>query len=560
MKSILTSLILCFFIISCKTSKEEKHGGPVHSEKEINEYHNPVIQGFYPDPSICRVGEDYYMVHSSFEYFPGVPIFHSKDLIHWEQIGYVLTRESQLNLDTAPPSGGIYAPTLRYHNDTFYMITTNKTHGGNFYVYTTDPYGEWSEPVWVDMPLIDPSLFWDDDGKVYVQTSTGIFQSEIDLKTGKRLSPLKRIWEKGSGGNWIEAPHVYKKDGYYYLILAEGGTYYGHMITIARSRNIWGPYEGCPDNPILTHRNTYLHPIQGTGHGDLIQDHHGDWWMVFLAFRVNGQFFHTLGRETFLAPVTWEDGWPVVNNNENISLTMKVPTLPLHKYKKDNRDEFDEEHLSLQWNFLRNPPDSSHWSLTKKKGHLMIKGTASTLNDLHPKTFIGRRQQDYHFDAYTSLEFQPESENEEAGVTLLMNNKHHYDIFIRRDKAGQKTVNARYTIGNLQHVEKSAVIDNSIVNIKLTGNREHYQLLYKTSTTGGYKLLLKPEINYLSVDVTGGFTGVYIGLYATGNGSECKYPAYFNYFEYNGYDKEKYDFRGYKPDIDKIMKEYNTAD
>lgn len=557
MKIITTICIFCLLTLSCNTSTKEQQANSVHPDKEINEYHNPVIQGFYPDPSICRVGEDYYMAHSSFEYFPGVPIFHSKDLIHWEQIGHALTRKSQLKLDTVPASRGIYAPTLRFHNDTFYMITTNTIHGGNFVVHTTDPYGEWSDPVWIDMPRIDPSLFWDDDGKVYVQTASGIFQAEIDLKTGKRLSPLKRIWEKGSGGCWIEAPHIYKKDGYYYLMLAEGGTYYGHMITIARSKNIWGPYESCPHNPILTHRNTYLDPIQGTGHGDLIQDHQGDWWMVFLAFRVNGQFYHTLGRETYLAPVTWENGWPVVNNNEDISLEMKAPTLPLHPYPEDNTDNFDDEKLSLQWNFLRNPPDSNLWSLTDKKGSLMLKGTASTLNDVQPKTFIGRRQQDYYFEATTVLDFNPSAINEEAGVTLQMNNQHHYDVFIGKNKAGQRTINARATLGSIQHIAKTEVIADGVVEIKLTGDREHYQLLYKTKQMDGFKLLFKPEIIYLSVDVAGGFTGVYIGLYATGNGKPSKNPAYFNYFDYKGYDKEKYDFNGYKPDIDKVMQEYN---
>jgi alpha-N-arabinofuranosidase len=557
MKNILIAALTILFLQTTYGQNNKTKENPT-DHKQVNEYHNPIIQGFYPDPSICRVGEDYYMVHSSFEYFPGVPIFHSKDLIHWEQIGYVLTRKSQLNLDTVPPSRGIWAPTLRHHNDTFYVITTNTTHGGNFYVHTTDPYGEWSDPVWIDMPRIDPSLFWDDDGKVYVQTSSGIFQSEIDLKTGKRLSPLKLIWEKGSGGNWIEAPHIYKKDGYYYLLLAEGGTYYGHMITIARSKNIWGPYEGCPHNPILTHRDTYLHPIQGTGHGDLIQDHQGDWWMVFLAFRVNGQFYHTLGRETFLAPVTWENGWPVVNNDEDISLEMKVPTLPLHTFPEDNTDNFDDGKLSLKWNFLRNPPDSSRWSLTDKKGSLMLKGTASNLNDKLAKTFVGRRQQDYYFEATTVLDFNPSAINEEAGVTLLMNNQHHYDIFIGKNKAGQTTINARASIGSIQHIAKSEIIADGAVEIKLTGDRDHYQLMYKTKQMKGYKLLFKPEIIYLSVDVAGGFTGVYIGLYATGNGQPSNSPAYFDYFEYQGYDKEKYDFKGYKPDIDKIMDEYNS--
>jgi xylan 1,4-beta-xylosidase len=552
-------LFSAILLIMSSNSKNDncKNKNVQSNQKQVNEYFNPIIQGFYPDPSICRVGEDYYMALSSFEYFPGVPIFHSKDLIHWEQIGHALTRKSQLNLDTVPASRGIYASTLRFHNDTFYMITTNTIHGGNFVVHTADPYGEWSVPVWIDMPGIDPSLFWDDDGKVYAQTSTGIFQAEIDLKTGKRKSPLKRIWMKGSGGNWIEAPHIYKKDGYYYLMLAEGGTYYGHMVTIARSKNIWGPYEGCPENPILTHRNTYLDPIQGTGHGDLIQDHQGDWWMVFLAFRVNGQFYHTLGRETFLAPVTWKNGWPVVNNGEDISMKMKVPTLPLHPFEEKPNDDFNSETLGLKWNFLRYPPDSSLWNLTGRKGWLMLKGTASDLNDRLPKTFIGRRQQDYYFEATTLLDFDPASVNEEAGVTLLMNDKHHYEIFISRNSKGQRTINARYRIGTMSHVVASEVIAEYPVEIKIEGDTDNYKLSYRAKDANDFKLLFEPEIIYLSVDVTGGFTGVYIGLYATGNGKQSKARAYFDYLNYKGADKEKYTFKGYKPDIDEILNEEN---
>jgi len=556
MNKVIFLIFALVIIASCKNNEQHFNGSTKHSGlKQVNEYFNPIIQGFYPDPSICRVGEDYYMAHSSFEYFPGVPIFHSKDLIHWKQIGHALTRKSQLNLDTVAASKGIYAPTLRFHNDTFYMITTNTVHGGNFVVHTTDPYGEWSDPVWIDMPMIDPSLFWDDDGKVYVQTSTGIFQAEIDLKTGKRKTPLKRIWKKGSGGNWIEAPHIYKKDGYYYLMLAEGGTFYGHMITIARSKNIWGPYEGCSHNPILTHRNTYLDPIQGTGHGDLIQDHQGDWWMVFLAFRVNGQFYHTLGRETFLAPVTWENGWPVVNNGEDISLKMKVPTLPLYPVKDNPNDDFNSETLGLKWNFLRNAPDSSLWSLSDKKGHLMLKGSASNLNDRLPKTFIGRRQQDYYFEATTLLDFSPVSTNEEAGVTLLMNDKHHYDIYISTNKFRQRTINARYNIGSLVDVVKSEVIKSGPVEIKVEGDTDHYKLSYRTNKNEDFKLLFKPEIIYLSVDVAGGFTGVYIGLFATGNGKQSQAKAHFDYLYYKGADKTKYDLKDHKPDIEKIMNE-----
>ena len=220
---------------------------------------NPIIPGFYPDPSICRVGRDYYLVTSSFEYFPGVPIFHSRDLVHWRQIGHCLTRPSQLPLHEAKASKGIYAPTLRHHAGRFYMVTTNTSHGGNFWVTAEDPAGEWSEPVWLDQPGIDPSLLFD-DGKVYL-TSSGNAQCQIDPATGKRLGDLRRTWA-GTGGGFLEAPHLYKIRGRYYLVTAEGGTGRGHMVTIARADNPWGPFENCPHNPILSNRGSTVIPCR----------------------------------------------------------------------------------------------------------------------------------------------------------------------------------------------------------------------------------------------------------------------------------------------------------
>jgi xylan 1,4-beta-xylosidase len=203
-------------------------------------YSNPVVAGFYPDPSVCRVGDDYYLVTSTFEYFPGVPVFHSKDLIHWTQIGHCLTRASQLPLANCAASGGIYAPTIRYHKGLFYMTTTHVTGGGNFYVTAKDPAGEWSDPVYVKQGGIDPTIFFDGDKTYFLSTADGITMSEMDLSTGQ-LTGLPRVIWRGTGGRYPEGPHLYKKDGYYYLLIAEGGTEYGHKVTIARSRSIWGP-------------------------------------------------------------------------------------------------------------------------------------------------------------------------------------------------------------------------------------------------------------------------------------------------------------------------------
>ena len=248
-------------------------------------FQNPILPGFYPDPSICRVGEDYYLVTSSFEYFPGVPVFHSRDLVNWRQIGHCLTRKSQLDLDAAKSSGGIYAPTIRHHAGRFYMVTTDTTGRGNILVSADDPAGPWSEPISIRQGGIDPSLFFDASGKVYFSSNClhgnrrGLQQSEIDIEMGELLSASKFLWE-GTGGKYPEAPHLYLKDGWYYLLIAEGGTEFGHMITVARSRAAFGPFEPCPQNPILSHRST-SHSIQSTGHGDMIQDHLGGWWMVF---------------------------------------------------------------------------------------------------------------------------------------------------------------------------------------------------------------------------------------------------------------------------------------
>ena len=289
-------------------------------------YTNPIVKGFNPDPSVCRVGEDYYLVTSSFQYFPGVPLYHSKDLVNWEQIGHVLTRESQLHLKGANSNGGIYAPTIRHHDGKFYMITTNVSTVGNFIVSTDDIRGEWSDPVPVKVGGIDPSIFWDEDGKCWYTGSAdgGILLCEINPDTGDVLSVPRRIWN-GTGGRWPEAPHIYKKDGWYYLMIAEGGTEFGHMETIARSRHIDGPYQEAPHNPILAHYKaaTQDNPIQGVGHADLVQAHDGSWWLVCLGFRTQSGMHHLLGRETFLAPVRWDEGaWPVVNATGDIAIEM----------------------------------------------------------------------------------------------------------------------------------------------------------------------------------------------------------------------------------------------
>jgi xylan 1,4-beta-xylosidase len=502
-------------------------------------YRNPVIPGFYPDPSVVRVGEDYYLVNSSFEYFPGVPIFHSKDLVNWEQIGHVLTRKSQLPLDKVRNSDGIYAPTIRYHDGTFYMITTLVGGGNfiNFYVTTKDPAGEWSDPIYYDQSGIDPSLFWDDDGRVYFQSNRamkfsdprGIYISEMDIKTGKRLTEPKLVW-KGTGGRFPEGPHIYKRNSYYYLLIAEGGTEYRHMVTLARSKNIYGPYQSAPNNPILSNRESYG-SVQGTGHADLVEAQDGSWWLVYLGFRPTIGEIHTLGRETFLTSAKWNDeNWLVVDENGITSEEMKLPTLPLKPFpKKEVRDDFDSEKLGFDWIYIRNPI-TENYSFTEKKGVLRLKGGSANLFDVDSPTFLGRRQQHFNFDATTNIEFEPKNENEEAGLTLLMSNRHHYDFYIK--KSGRKRVLVvKY---NLELIKQTAVeipLEKGAVKLRISGTKEFYTFSY-TQGKNEFKEIAKVNTRYLGSEVTGGFTGVIIGMYATGNGKNSVANADFDWFDY----------------------------
>ncbi|RCW76999.1 glycoside hydrolase family 43 protein [Saliterribacillus persicus] len=504
-------------------------------------YKNPVLKGFHPDPSVCKVGGDYYLVTSSFEYFPGIPIFHSKNLVDWEQIGHVLTRESQLplkRLHSYTVSQGIYAPTIRHHKGRFYIIALNVTTQKNFYVWADRAEGPWSEPVTIDgFAGFDPSLFFDDDGKVYLTASAfpgfgpeGILQAELDIESGQLVSESKLIWE-GTGGSSPEGPHLYKINDWYYLLVAEGGTEYGHMVTIARSRNANGQFESSPDNPILSNRSTKL-TIQATGHADLIEATDGSWWAVFLGFRpVKSTKVHHLGRETNLAPVEWsEEGWPIIGENGRAKVEHDSKLLPLgNPTPWQQKEEFDNDSLSPVWNFYRNPQKNS-WSLTEKKGALTLHGQACSLNDLESPAFIGRRQQHFNCEVSTLMEFIPRNEGEEAGLTIFMNENHHYEI-AKTLKDGKSILLFRRCVGSLWKVEKELEYDDSSVVLTVKATAMDFAFSF-TKTNGEMELFGRGETSLLSTQVAGGFTGLYFAMYATGNGKVSTAPAHFEYFDY----------------------------
>jgi xylan 1,4-beta-xylosidase len=511
-------------------------------------FRNPILSGCYPDPSICRVDEDYYLVTSTFEYFPGLPIFHSRDLIHWNQIGHVLDRPSQLDLDEIRPSGGLYAPTIRYHNGTFYVINTlvdGKTRSGNFIVTATQPQGPWSEPYWLEeADGIDPSLFFDEDGKCwYVGTRlnekgyytghTEIYLCEFDIKNMKFIGTEAVLWDGAvKGVVWAESPHIYKMNGYYYLLIAEAGTAHHHAVTMARSKNITGPYEGNRGNPILTHRHLGLdYPIVGTGHADLVETQNGEWWMVCLAMRPYGGYYYNLGRETFLAPVRWEDGFPIVSpGTGRVEFEYSAPNLPEQVWHTiPARDDFKDATLAYHWNFLRTPREE-FYSLSERPGFLRLKLRPQQLTEQTNPSFVGRRQQHIHFTAQTAFEFTPQSANECAGLVLIQNKDFHFGFVITYESENIIRLIQR-SHGHDEILETQPVPAGRYL-LKVEAHEQNYSFYFSTKDQW-HPLVENVDGRILSTPVAGGFVGAYIAMYASSNGQPSTNHSDFDWFEYS---------------------------
>ncbi|TVR51291.1 MAG: glycoside hydrolase family 43 protein [Puniceicoccaceae bacterium] len=503
-------------------------------------FQNPILPGFHADPSICRVGDDYYLVTSSFEYFPAIPIFHSRDLVHWRQIGHVLDRPGQVDLANVPSSGGLFAPTIRHHDGRFYVICTVVWGGGNFYVTAEDPAGPWSDPVWLEPDGIDPSLAFDADGTVYYHRQLDgargfIGQRVLNLETGRPEGEVVELW-RGTGGVWPEGPHLYRVGGYWYLLISEGGTSYGHRVTVARSTSPWGPFESNPANPILTHRHLPDHPFQALGHADLVETPAG-WWMVFLGFRPQAGRHHHIGRETFLAPVTWsDDGWPVVNENEPIPETLPAPDLPAHPWPEPPvRLRFDGGALPLGWQHVRNPV-RENYSLSERPGWLRLKGAAATLADRASPTFLGRRQTGLGCRASVKLDFAPAAPNEEAGLALRGHESDHTLFGIGLEDGRRHVFLRLVRNGEVAEVRSPEPLPPGEVILTIEATPATYVFSYQAAGGEVRRLGEHPTRDLSSETLSQGrgmsFTGVYFGLYATGNGTPAEAPADFAWFEY----------------------------
>lgn len=509
---------------------------------------NPIIRGTNPDPSVCRVGGDYYLVTSTFEYFPGVPVYHSTDLVNWRQVGHALTRRSQLDFDArraemlewyermnVPSAFGIYAPVIRHHNGLFYMITTHVGGRGNFYVTASDPAGPWSDPVWLDPHVFDPSLFFDDDGKVYYtrRGERGVVQAELDLAAGRLVGEPRRIVEKFIC-NDIEGPHLYKIRGRYFLMAAEGGSRFGHCEVIGRSESPWGPFEPCPHNPVLSMRHLGHTAIRDTGHAELVEDAAGNWWVFCLGTRHRHyNSASILGRETFLAPLEWSaDGWPVVNQDGTVPEHFETSRLPAQAARATWRDDFDQGALDLAWKHIRNPVEQLY-SLNDRPGWLRLAGSPDNLDGTGAPTFIGRRQEDFEMTFACRLDFEPGDDHEEAGLAVYTNNNHHYQLAVTR-RGGRRVALLRRRAGDLvaEGQELPLAPGNLRLSVVCDGNRYAFSIATEgqaeQAAGSGLARLLAPEV----ADNVSVWTGVHLGLYASGNGRAGATPAYVDWAEY----------------------------
>jgi alpha-N-arabinofuranosidase len=494
----------------------------------------------HPDPTICRVGRDFYLACSSFEYFPGVPVFHSRDLVTWRQVGHALTRRSQLDLTGERSSGGIYAPTLRHHEGTFYLVTTHVGRG-HFVVTARHPRGPWSEPFRLDSDGVDPSLAFLDDRVYYTRNGKGadgdhpfVYQSELDLSAGSpALTRRPRVIWRGTGGIWPEAPHLYRRGRWYYLLTAEGGTSYGHSVVVARSTRPYGPFGPSPHGPLLTHRTRPRHPIQATGHADLVELDDGSTWAVLLGIRPAAGRHHHLGRETFLAPVEWgADGWPRM---PALELEMEAPPLRRGASPEPGfRDEFDARALSVGWMFVRNPVRGS-WSLRERPGFLRLHGLPGSLSDTGPLALVCRRQQHVDVTMRAQLELEPRHEGEEAGLCIRANEGFHAALLAGLGERGRELRLLQALNGQVRMLGRAPLTQGPVTLAVRATAREY---TFSGGAGGALHRLGSVPTRDLSAEtilrLSGShhFTGATVAIFATGGGATSTVAADFGRFEY----------------------------
>ncbi|MEG8221212.1 glycoside hydrolase family 43 protein [Sphingomonas sp. HH69] len=502
----------------------------------LGEYINPILSGYYPDPTITRVGDDYYLVNSSFAHFPGLPIFKSKDLVNWVQIGNAIDRPSQLDFIGRRTSEAVFAPDISWHDGVFYIVNTCVACRNNFVITATDPAGPWSDPIWLPFEGIDPSIYWEGD-KAYIVNNRApdepprydghraIWIQEYDWRAGKMVGPSTQLVNGGVDISkkpvWIEGPHIFRKDGYYYLTAAEGGTSVNHSQVVLRSKKLHGPYLPYADNPILTQRDMDPNrpdPIGSAGHAKLIQTQKGDWWATFLAVRPYEGDFYNIGRETFLLPVTWKDGWPIIlPRGEKIPHVGKVPDLPAQPSPAlpmsgnfTYTDDFDGNRLAMQWIGIRTPRQPFY---RVTSGALEL-DSGTPLGDLNGvPAFVGRRQQHAVATMSTTMRFSPEKDGDTAGLAAVQSDRSH--IVFGITQVGGKKMIALMSRDNADTdtlVASAPLTATGPVTLTIRADGGKMAFDYEAD---GKRATLKSDLDatLLSTRKAGGFVGTVVGPY-----------------------------------------------
>ena len=502
-------------------------------------YRNPILAGFYPDPSVTRAGDKFYLVSSTFAYFPGIPIFESVDLVHWRQIGNAIHRSSQLQFSGLGVSRGVFAPTIEHHEGLFYIFNTHVDAGGNYVVTARDPAGPWSDPTWLPDLVngIDPSMFVDDDGQAYVLNNgppegvpkydghRAIWIQAFDRVALKTKGQRKVLVDGGIDISkkpiWIEGPHLLKRDSWYYLNCAEGGTGPQHSQVILRSRSPWGPFEVGPVNPILTQRGlpaTRENPITNAGHADLVQAPDGTWWATFLATRTyDGRHYNT-GRETFLLPVTWRDDWPLIlEEGKAISPIARAPSFTKEGEQAPAsgnftwRDEFDQPELDLAWMQLR--ADQGWFELNRDQGGVIAIEPRAGFDGKSTPAFLARRQQHLAFDASLSVR-SPVRTGVAAGLLLFQNETHWLFLGVKRSDKNTHVFLEKNGGERPQVVATQSIEPSDTLQLKATGDRRDYTFSFRAKASDAWRLLKANEDgSVLSTEVAGGFVGAVLGPY-----------------------------------------------
>lgn len=520
---------------------------------------NPILKGFNPDPSILRVDDDYYIATSTFEWFPGVQIHHSRDLVHWQVICQPLNRMSQLDLRGDVSSAGVWAPCLSYNNDLFYLIYTdmknwNGSHGyfrdqHNYLVTSPTIKGPWSDPIFLNSSGFDPSLFHDKNGKKYLVNMlwdhrfrrnpfSGIVLQEYSVEEKRLIGPITNIF-KGTNLGLVEGPHLYQHNGYYYLMTAEGGTKFEHATTLARSKDLLGPYEVQPDNPILTSWDDHTLVLQKAGHSSLVETQNGEWYLVHLCGRpLPNRGVCILGRETAIQKVEWDnEGWlHLSGGGHSPKVEVTAPNLPSYPFPEvPKRDDFDSENLSLVFQTLRKPLETDQMTLKERPGYLRLKGAESLASHFN-QSLIARRQQAFCYVATTVVEFDPESFQQMAGLIAIYNDCNYYYLYLSWDEENGKVLQILANKnGTLSEPMKGEMIKipNGQCYLRIEVKYQLLQFFYSTTKDKWRKIGPSLDTTILSDEYgnPNGFTGAFVGLCCQDLSGKSK-QADFDYFEY----------------------------